>query len=170
MCTIETGNQILKRTSKSKLPHCLKQMAGWRRDIVPQFAIVASQWFNGAHEHSGWPQLDGEKNMYGVHVARHRANVSWRVVSGGCRCALVGVPWRWSVSARLAWGDLVSLNMLSKVLKMLSILRRQGTPMGANLQLPDCTCCGFAQQGLSIWTSARSSAAALSIHPVVHMV
>ena len=28
--------------------------------------------------------------------------------SGGCRCALVGVPWRGSVSARLAWGDIIS--------------------------------------------------------------
>ena len=47
--------------------------------------------------------------------------------SGGFRCALVDVPWRGSVSARSAWGDIVSFNMLSKVLEMLSILRRQGT-------------------------------------------
>ena len=58
-------------------------------------------------------------------------------LSGGWKCALVGVPWRGSVSARLAWGDIVSFNMLSKVLKMLSILRRQGTPMRAHLQLPE---------------------------------
>ena len=47
-----------------------------------------------------------------------------------------------SVSARLAWGDVVSFNMLSKVLKMLSILGRQGTPkpMRAHLQLPDTYC------------------------------
>ena len=57
--------------------------------------------------------------------------------SGGCRCALVGVPWRGSVSACLAWGDIVSFNMLSKVLKMLSTLRRQGTSMRAHLQLPE---------------------------------
>ena len=50
--------------------------------------------------------------------------------SSGCRCALVGVPRCGSVSARFARGDIqVSLNMLSKVLKMLSILRRHGTPM-----------------------------------------
>ena len=62
------------------------------------------------------------------------------MATGGCRCALVGVPWRGSVSARLAWSDLVSFNM-SKVLKMLSILRRQGTPMRAHLQVPDwCVC------------------------------
>ena len=62
-----------------------------------------------------------------------------RKVSGGLKCALAGVPWRGSVSARLAWGDLVSFNMLSKVLKMLSIPRRQGTPMTmrAHLQLPE---------------------------------
>ena len=57
--------------------------------------------------------------------------------AGGWKCALVGVPWRGSVSARLAWGDIVSFNMLSKVMKMLSILKRQGTPMRAHLQLPD---------------------------------
>ena len=56
-------------------------------------------------------------------------------LSGGC--ALVGVPWRGSVSARLAWGDIVSFKMLSNLLKMLSILRRQGTPMRAHLQLPE---------------------------------
>ena len=27
--------------------------------------------------------------------------------SGGWKCALVGVPWRGSVSAHLAWGDIV---------------------------------------------------------------
>ena len=53
--------------------------------------------------------------------------------STGCRCALVGVLRPGSVSARLAWGDIVSFNMLSRVLKMLSILRRQGKPMRAHL-------------------------------------
>ena len=47
--------------------------------------------------------------------------------SGGWKRTLVGVPWRGSVSARLAWGDVVSFNTLSKVLKMLSMLRWQGT-------------------------------------------
>ena len=65
-----------------------------------------------------------------------KAAVGSSLHSGGCRCALVGVPWRGSVSARLAWGDVVSFKMLSKVLEMLSILRRQGTPMRAHLQLP----------------------------------
>ena len=75
----------------------------------------------------------------GVRVV-FRGSLDAHIVSGGCRCALVGVPWRGSVSARLAWGDIVSFNMLSghKVLKMLSILRQQGTPMRAHLQLPDC--------------------------------
>ena len=57
--------------------------------------------------------------------------------SGGWKCALVGVPWQGSASARLAWVDIVSFNMLSKVLNMLSILRRQGTPMRAHLQKHD---------------------------------
>ena len=57
--------------------------------------------------------------------------------SGGWKCALVGVPWQGSVSARLAWGDVVSFSMLSNVLKMLNILRRKGTPMRAHLQLTD---------------------------------
>ena len=35
---------------------------------------------------------------------------------GGWKCALGGVPRRGSVSARLAWGDVVSFNVLSKVL------------------------------------------------------
>ena len=61
---------------------------------------------------------------------------AWRS-SGGWKCALVGVPWRWSVLARLAWGDIVSFNMLSKVLKKLSILRRQGTPIRAHLKPPE---------------------------------
>ena len=53
---------------------------------------------------------------------------------------IVGVPWRDSISARLAWGDIVSYNMLSKELAaqpMLSTLRRRGTPMRARLQLHD---------------------------------
>ena len=53
------------------------------------------------------------------------------------KCAFVGVPLRGLVSARLAWGDIISFNMLSKVLKRLGILRRQGAPMRADLQLPE---------------------------------
>ena len=72
--------------------------------------------------------------------ARNTAGAKLRSLSlydsGGWKCALLGVPWRWSVSARWAWGDIVSFNMLSKVLKILS-MRRQGTPMRAHLQLPD---------------------------------
>ena len=67
-----------------------------------------------------------------THISAH--------VSGGRKCPLVGVPWRGSVSARLAWGDVVSFKMLSKVLEMLSVLKRQqGTPMRAHLQLPQYT-------------------------------
>ena len=64
-------------------------------------------------------------------------NLGQRVLAmrTGCICALAGVPWRGSVSARSAWGDLVSFDMLSKVLNMLSILRRQGAPLRAHLQL-----------------------------------
>ena len=67
----------------------------------------------------------------------HGCFINSLLLSGGCRCALVGVPWRWSISARLAWGDTVSFSMLSKVLKMPSTLRRQGAPMRAHQQLPD---------------------------------
>ena len=82
-------------------------------------------------------ELRSQTLMTGARSAEPQKSA--RHVSGGCRCALVGVPWRGSVSARLAWGDIVSFNMLSKVLKMLSILRRQGTPMRAHLQPPECT-------------------------------
>ena len=51
---------------------------------------------------------------------RNRAvgSVPSQVCPGGCR-----------FQHRLAWGDVVSFNMWSKVLKMLSLLRRHGTPM-----------------------------------------
>ena len=67
---------------------------------------------------------------------RQRTSRARSYIWGGRKCAIVGVPWRGSVSACLAWGDMVSFNMLSEVLKMLSILRRQGMPMRAHLQLP----------------------------------
>ena len=57
--------------------------------------------------------------------------------SGGWKCAIVGVPWRGSVSACLAWGDLLVNNMCRKVLKRLSLLRHHGTPAMARPQLPD---------------------------------
>ena len=44
-----------------------------------------------------------------------------------------------SVLATSAWGDLSYDNTFAKVLKVLSMLRRQGTPMRAHLQLPDTT-------------------------------
>ena len=40
---------------------------------------------------------------------------SFRLAAGGT-CGLAGVPWRGSVSARLAWGDILSFSMLSEVL------------------------------------------------------
>ena len=76
--------------------------------------------------------------------------------SGGCMCALVGVPWRRSVSAHLAWDDIVSFNMLSKVLKMLGILRRLGTPMRAHLQLPDTNSSGVLS-AICAWYSNTTS-------------
>ena len=39
----------------------------------------------------------------------------------------------------LSTGRFVLNNTFAKVLKVLSMLRRQGTPMRAHLQLPDCT-------------------------------
>ena len=78
--------------------------------------------------------------------------------SGGCRCALVGVPWWGSASAHLAWGDIVSFNMLSKVPKMLSTLRQQGIPMSAHLQMPETSpgaarrlCTGWEVPGVQRW-------------------
>jgi len=47
-----------------------------------------------------------------------------------------GVPWRGSVSARLAWGDVLVERMLCKELRRLGLLRNHGTPMVAHLQLP----------------------------------
>ena len=58
-------------------------------------------------------------------------------LSGGWECAIVGVPWRGSVSACLAWGDLFVKHMFEQVLKRLSLLRHHGTPMMAHLQLPE---------------------------------
>ena len=52
-------------------------------------------------------------------------------------CAIVGVPRQGPVSAHLAWGDSFVKNMLTKVLKRLSLLRHHGTPMMARLQLPE---------------------------------
>ena len=69
------------------------------------------------------------------HILRCRA--AQHFLLGGWKCAIVGVPWRGSVSACLAWGDMVSFIMLSKAQNILSILRRQGTPMRAHLQPPD---------------------------------
>ena len=67
-------------------------------------------------------------------------------VTGGGNSQAVGsvpsqVPWRRSVSARVAWDARVSCNMLSKVLKTLSVLRWQGTPTRAHLQLPETESC-----------------------------
>ena len=50
-------------------------------------------------------ELRSQTLMTGARSAEPQKSA--RHVSGGCRCALVGVPWRGSVSARLAWGDLV---------------------------------------------------------------
>ena len=78
----------------------------------------------------------GKRPPVPARQARKSSPCRHSFLSGGCRCALVGVPWRGSVSARLAWGGIVSFNMLSKVQTILSILRLQGTPMRAHLQLP----------------------------------
>ena len=58
--------------------------------------------------------------------------------SDGRKRAIVGVPWRGSVSACLAWGDLLVKNIVYKqVLKRLSPPRHHGTPTMAHLQLPE---------------------------------
>ena len=58
-------------------------------------------------------------------------------VSGGWKCAIVGVPWRGAISACWTWGDLFVNNMFIKELKRLSLLRHHGTPIMAHLQLPE---------------------------------
>ena len=62
------------------------------------------------------------------------------LTSGGWKFDIVGVPWRGSVSACVAWGDVFVKHIFSEVLKRPSLLRHHGTPMIAQLQLPDyCT-------------------------------
>ena len=49
---------LLKSISEDKLPYLWPdKMARWGRGMVSQFAIVARQLFNGAHEHWYRPQL-----------------------------------------------------------------------------------------------------------------
>ena len=48
------------------------------------------------------------------------------------------MPWRGSVSACLAWGNLLVKHIFKQVLKRLSLLRHRGTPTMAHLQLPEC--------------------------------
>ena len=60
--------------------------------------------------------------------------------SVGWKRAIVRVPWRGSVPARLAWGDLIVKNQFEKVPKALkgpSLLRHHGTPTMERLQLPE---------------------------------
>ena len=59
-------------------------------------------------------------------------------LSGGWKCAIVGVPWWGSVSACLAWGDLF-VNIVYKSAERLSLLRHHGTPMMVHLQQPEHT-------------------------------
>ena len=54
--------------------------------------------------------------------------------SGGWKCAIVCVPWPGSVSACLAWGDVLVKHMLKQLLKRLSLLRHHGTPLTAHLR------------------------------------
>ena len=51
-------------------------------------------------------------SLWGLNVWHYRK-------SGGWRCAFLGVPWRGSVSARLAWGDFAFKPLLQQVLKRL---------------------------------------------------
>ena len=69
-----------------------------------------------------------------VRSAHPRAPVE--LFSGSWKCAIAGVAWRGSVSACLAWGDLLVKNMFKQVLERLSLLRHRGTPVTAHLQLP----------------------------------
>ena len=75
----------------------------------------------------------------GTHARAHTLTRAHPQTSGGRSCTLAGAPWQGLFSARLVWGDIVSFNMLSKVLKMPSLLGRQGIPMRAHLKLPEQT-------------------------------
>ena len=55
-------------------------------------------------------------------------------ISGSWRRAIAGVPWRESVSACLARGDLFVDDASEKVMKRPSLLRHRGTPIGYSLQ------------------------------------
>ena len=81
---------------------------------------------------------------------------SERAVSGGRKCAIAGVPWRGSVSACLAWVDLlVKHSLVKEVLKRLSLLRHRGRRAGV--------CCEqntpFAQASAQQTSSRNSSSA-----------
>ena len=76
------------------------------------------------------------KGLQHLHMSQEQAKHGRRLYSGSWKCAIVSVPWRGSVSACLAWGDLVVKNMFEQVLKRLSLLRHHGTMM-AHLRLPD---------------------------------
>ena len=56
----ETGKRVLKRISKDKLPYGCRVKKG---HSVPVCHSGYSQFFNGAHEHWGWPQFCGENNI-----------------------------------------------------------------------------------------------------------
>ena len=71
--------------------------------------------------------------------------------SGGWKSAIVGVPWRGSVSACLAWRDSIVKDVLEQMLKRLSLLRHHGTPIMAHLQLPESTHISVIEHGTIIW-------------------
>ena len=80
-------------------------------------------------------------------------------ISGGWKCAIVGVPGRGSVSAGLAWGDLLVEHISGKSAEKAEPSETpwhtyDGTPMMAHLQLP-----GF------IGAAGHSKAAADCDHP-----
>ena len=72
--------------------------------------------------------------------------------SGGWKRAIVGVPWRGSVSACLARGDsLVKSTFTAKELGRLSLLRHHGTPMMAhNPPSPPLDACLVSKPAKSI--------------------
>ena len=74
----------------------------------------------------------------------------WRPHATRCKCAyfpcqdpgaIVGVPWRGSVSACLARSEMFVKSTLAKVLKRPSLLRHHGTFVMAHLQLPEPRSC-----------------------------
>ena len=79
--------------------------------VILRFCVLFSPWGNpevgGGVFRMKWVIEYSRLFMIAVLNRVSRVMLQTRLYnSGGCRCALVGVPWQGSVSARSAWGDM----------------------------------------------------------------